>query len=312
MYNGRVRGSSWYTISARSTHLGRSTDPRRSKILADPHATQETGLCARHGTGKALCKKGFSKVLLGGKASLKKGKFVMIQYGTWSPYEGSSALLLAFVLFVIAGLFTYLGSKRYNPIQLEQSGKIVGIFLVTIWCLSLVTFLNSIITYMQSLFQQVGNFTAPTSPISPITFVSGLVTFVIIAYLSRSHGLKIALGSAIVGTIAAPMIFELPYDLVVMGKLYPPVSIQITMLFFLPLFLIEISSYSLLTLSPLTKISKYTLFTLAAMFFVFSIWALFGFTYPSSAASFVLNAVSKVLCFVTAITLFLPLRTITA
>jgi hypothetical protein len=230
----------------------------------------------------------------------------MVQNGTWSPYEGSSASLLAFALLVLAGLLLYLGLRRYYPIRLEQSGSTVSVFLVTIWCLSVLTFLSSIITYMQALYRQVGNFTPPASPISPITFLSGLVTFIVIAYFSRHHGLKIALGSAIVGTIAAPMIFELPYDLIVMGKLYPPVSIQLTLLFFLPLFLVEISSYSLLTLSPLTKISKYTLFTMAAMFFVFSIWAFFGFSYPSSAIPFVLNAVSKVLCFLTAITLFLP------
>jgi hypothetical protein len=236
----------------------------------------------------------------------------MLQYGTWSPYQGSGALLLALVLFIIGCALAYLGLRQHSPFEVEQSGKIVSVLLVTIWCLSIVTFLNSIITYMQSLFQQVGSFTPPASPISPITYLSGLITFIVIAYLSRHHGLKIALGSAIAGTIAAPMIFELPYDLIVMWRLYPPVSTQLTLLFFLPLFLVEISSFSLLTLSPLTKISKYTLFALAGVFFVFSIWAWFGFSYPSSPIPFALNAVSKVLCFITAITLFLPGTKITA
>jgi hypothetical protein len=230
----------------------------------------------------------------------------MVQYGTWSPYEGSAALWLALALFVIGCVLTYLGLRLHSPLQVERSGKIAGIFLIAIWGISIVTFLNAIITYIQSLFQQVGNFTPPPSPISPITYASGLITFIVIAYLSRHHGLKIALGSAMAGTVAAPMIFELPYDLIVMWRLYPPVSMQLTLLFFLPLFLIEISSFSLLTLSPLIKISKYTLFTLAAVFFVFSIWALFGFSYPSAPIPFTLNAVSKVLCFMAAITLFLP------
>jgi hypothetical protein len=230
----------------------------------------------------------------------------MVQYGTWNPYEGSSALLLALALFVIGCVLVYLGLRQQSPIKVDQSGKIVSILLVTMWCLSIVIFLNSIVMYMQSLIQQVGPFTPPTSPVSPITYSSGLITFIIIAYLSRLHGLKIALGSAIVGTIAAPMIFELPFDLIVMWRLYPPVSTQLTLLYFLPLFLVEISSFSLLTLSPITKISKYTFFSLAAVFFVFAIWALFGFSYPSSPILFVFNAVSKVLCFITAITLFLP------
>jgi hypothetical protein len=236
----------------------------------------------------------------------------MVQYGTWSPYEGSNALLLALALFVIGCLLAYFGSRRHTPIGVARPGRIVSALLVTMWCLSIVTFLNSVVTYMQLLTQQVGPFTPPASPASPITGLSGLVTFVVIAYLSRAHGLRIALGSAIVGTISAPMIFELPFDLITMGRLYPPTSAQLTLLFFLPLFLTEIASFSLLTLSPLTRISKYTLFSLAAVFFVFSIWALFGFPYPSSPVPLALNTLSKVLCFMTAITLFLPQRRTTA
>jgi hypothetical protein len=112
--------------------------------------------------------------------------------------------------------------------------------------------------------------------------------------------------SAIVGAVAAPMIFELPFDLIVMCRLYPPVTARLILLFFLPLFLVGVSSISLLTLSPLVKVSKPTLFSLAAMFFVFAAWALFGFSYPSYPIPIVLNAVSKILCFAASITLFLP------
>ena len=41
---------------------------------------------------------------------------------------------------------------------------------------------------------------------------------------------------------------------------------------------------------------------------MFAIWAAFGFTYPSAPIPIALNAISKVLCFVAAITLFLPLK----
>ena len=71
----------------------------------------------------------------------------MVQYGTWSPYEGSGALLLALALFIIGCVLTYLGLRRHSPIGVAQSGKIVSVLLVTMWCLSIVTFLNSIITY---------------------------------------------------------------------------------------------------------------------------------------------------------------------
>ena len=73
----------------------------------------------------------------------------------------------------------------------------------------------------------------------------------------------------------------------------------------LPLFLIEVTSFALLALSPLAKLSSYTLFLLAGMFFVFAIWAVFGFAYPSAPIPIALNMISKVLAFATAVSLFL-------
>jgi len=40
------------------------------------------------------------------------------------------------------------------------------------------------------------------------------------------------------------------------------------------------------------------------MFFVFAVWALFGFRFPADWTAYSLNASSKILSFVTAITLF--------
>jgi hypothetical protein len=235
----------------------------------------------------------------------------MTQYGTWSPYVGSDALLLAFLLVVIAGILAYLGTRLHRSVGVTKPGTTVSILLVVLWILALATFSIAVLTYIRALLQQYRAFTAPTSPITPVTVLSGLGAFIVISYLIRHRGLKIALGSAIVGTIAAPMIFELPFDLIVMGRLYPPPALQLTLLFFLPLFLVEISSFTLLTLSPVMNLSKYTLFSLAAMFFVFAVWALFGFSYPSDPIPIALNAVSKILSFVVSITLFLPQKGIT-
>lgn len=232
----------------------------------------------------------------------------MTQYGTWSPYVGTDAILLASVLFIIAGVLALMGTRLRHPVGVDRPGKTVCIFLIVMWFLSLGTFLITILTYAKLLYQQYGNFTSPPSPITPVTVLAGLVAFIVISYLTRRHGLKTALISAMVGTIAAPMIFEFPFDLIVMGRLYPPTITQLTLLYFLPLFLIEISSFGLLTLSPSLKLSKYTLFALAATFFVFAIWACFGFSYPSNPISFTLNVASKISSFITAVTLFLPLR----
>jgi hypothetical protein len=233
---------------------------------------------------------------------------VLTQYGTWNPYVGTDAVFLMVTLIAIGASLTYLGTRLTGAVGVKKPGKTVSVFLILIWGISLATFLVALVTYGLQLYQLHMVETPPTNPISPITVLSGIATFVIIAYASRNHGLKIALGSAFVGTAAAPMIFELPFDLIVMGRTYPPVPPYPTLfrlLFFLPLFLVEISTLSLLTFSPLTKLSKYTLFSLAGMFFVFAVWAFFGFTYPSDPIPFALNGLSKILSFTTAITLFL-------
>ncbi len=230
----------------------------------------------------------------------------MVQYGTWQPYAGRAALQLAFLLLVIGGVLAFLGTRLRHPLGVNRPGKAVSALLIVMWVLSLATLLIAADTYTRELFGQYGNFTPPASPISPITGLYGLVTFVMIAILTRRHGLKLALSSAIIGTVAAPMIFELPFDLIVMNRIFPPMSAQFRLLIFLPLFLVEISSLSLLTFLPQARLSKSTLFSLAATFFIFAVWALFGFSYPSRPIPFALNAASKILCFVASITLFVP------
>jgi hypothetical protein len=232
----------------------------------------------------------------------------LTEYGTWVPYEGAGAVVLGITLLAVGLILTYGGTKLRDARGIKSPGKTVSIFLMLIWILSLVTFLVAVLTYGTQLYQQnlLGN--APVNAVTPVTALSGVVAFIIILYVSRGHGLKVALLSAFVGTAAAPMIFELPFDLIVMGRTYPPIPPSPTLyrlLFFLPLFVVEISTLSLLTLSPLTKLSKYTLFSLAAMFCVFALWALLGFSYPSSFVPLAFNDVSKVLSFVAAVTLFL-------
>jgi len=231
----------------------------------------------------------------------------MTQYGTWSPYGGSNSILLAGVLCIVTGVLMYLAIRLPDPIEVKRPGKFIGISLVVIWLLSVTTFLVAVTTYVRALYQQVGHFTGPVNPITPVTELSGLVTFFVIAYLARRSGFWIAFGSAIVGTIAAPMIFELPFDLIVMWRTYPPApEIPFTLLFFLPLFLVEVSSFAMLALSPVMKLSRYTLFLLAGIFLIFADWALFGFAYPAAPIPVALNTIAKILAFATAVSLFLP------
>jgi hypothetical protein len=233
----------------------------------------------------------------------------MTQSANWIPFSGPQAFILAATLLLSAGLLAYLGTRLRHPFAPKIPGIGLSILLIAIWVLSLLTLAVSIATYIKILFQAYGPFTGATNPIAPVTTLSALVTFLVIAILTRRYGLRVALGSAIVGTIAAPMIFELPFDLIVMARVLPrppAPTAQLTLLYFLPLFLWELASYSLLTLSPATMLSQKTLFALAGMFLVFGIWALEGFSYPSSPLPIALNAAGKILSFIVAISLFIP------
>jgi hypothetical protein len=231
--------------------------------------------------------------------------------GTWIPYTGTEAVVLGIILLAVGILLAWLGTRLTGPLKAVRPGRTAGVFLVLVWVLSLATCLVALIAYVVQLGEAHLVETLPTNPIHPITGLSAAVAFAVIAYAARHHGWRIALGSAFVGTIAAAMIFELPFDLIVIARaspLIPPSPDLYRLLFFLPRILVEISTFSLLTLSPLTRLSKYTLFSLAGMFFFFSFWAFLGFGYPSDPLSIALNGISKVLAFVTAAAMFVDVH----
>lgn len=231
--------------------------------------------------------------------------------GTWYPYAGAEAAVLGIILLAAGVLLAWLGTRLTGPLKAERPGRTAGVFLILVWVLSLATCLVALMAYVVQLYQEHLVETLPTNPIHPITGLSAAAAFVTIAYTARHHGWRIALGSAFIGTVAAAMIFELPFDLIVMARaspLIPPDPTLYRLLFFLPRLLVEISTFSLLTLSPLTKLSKYTLFSLAGMFLVFSIWAFLGFGYPSDPLTIALNGTSKVLAFLAAVTMFVDLH----
>lgn len=125
-----------------------------------------------------------------------------------------------------------------------------------IFLLSGIEFLVSSYTELLTVVQQIGGtITGPANHITPITITCGVVTFFVIVYLTTPRGntpisqrqLWIAVGSAVVGTIAAPLIFELPFDLIVMGRAYYPTPhVLWAVLYFFPLCLVEISSAGLM------------------------------------------------------------------
>jgi hypothetical protein len=229
----------------------------------------------------------------------------------WNPYVGSEALFLAVALFVIGFFLIFYATKLKRAIKIPRVGGPLGVLVMVCWVLCLV-FLLATFFSIPTIFRLISRMTLQnvaqfgsiiTGPVSPITVSSAIFTFVVISFLCRTRGLKAALASAFVGTAVAPMIFELPYLLMVMGTVKPTLLVIIH--FYLPLLLATISTISLLLLSNATGLSNYALFSLGGMFIAFAVWALIGFPYPSDPLSLSLNGISKLLSFATAIMLFL-------
>ncbi len=233
----------------------------------------------------------------------------MTKYGTWVIYGGSARPILAVVLLAVAAVLVYAGNKLPLPAGPARPGRKAAAVMIVAWAVAIIAFLACVAVYIQQAEREhlVG---APADNVFPVTLIAAGMTFFIITINGRPGGRTAVIGAAI-GAMAAPMVFELPFDLIVMARTYPPIPPHPALyrvLFFAPLFLVEITTLSLLTLSPMVRLSRATFFCLALMLAVFAVWALPGFGYPSSPFPYALNVISKLLAFVTILTLFLPQR----
>ena len=235
----------------------------------------------------------------------------MTQYGTWVSYGGDARIWLAVGLVAAAGSLAYAGTRLPLPARPTRPRKVTAVVMVLAWAAAIVAFLACAAIYVRQYLREYHlTQAAPTDRIAPVTLLAVVAVFLII--LTRSTpGPRTRLASAAIGAMAAPMIFEFPFDLIVMARTYPPIPPDPALyraLFFVPLFLIEITTLLLLRLSPMVRLTRATFFSFALMLGVFAVWALAGFGYPSAPVPITLNVVSKILAFVTLLTLFLPQR----
>ena len=229
------------------------------------------------------------------------------QPAAWVSYDGGAAIVLAIVLLVVAGGFAYAGKRLSLPLKITPPGSTAAGFMISIWLLAIYTVSVVWLVYGLQLKQAYPDFVAP--PLHRVgTFsVHAPVTFLVILYLTRRWGWKVAFASAVIGTAAAPMIFEFPFDLIIMTRSNPPIPAHPMLyrqLLYLPLFLAALSTISLLTLLPSVRVTSYAAYAVAGMFLVFAVWAAFGFAFPAEPLPLVLNIISKILCFAAAIMLF--------
>jgi hypothetical protein len=208
-------------------------------------------------------------------------------------------------LLVMAGGFAYAGKRLRAPLRVKRPGGTVAGLMIAIWLLAIYDVIVATAVYGLRVKEAHPGFVAARVRVG--TFADAAITFLIILYLTRRWGWKITLASAVIGTAAAPMFFEFPFDLIVMMRTNPPIPdypMLYRQLFFLPLFLAEFSTVSLLTLLPSMRVTPHACYAVAGMIAVFAAWAVFGFAFPSEPLPLALNVVSKILCFVTAIMLF--------
>jgi hypothetical protein len=220
----------------------------------------------------------------------------------WFSYGGGEGILLAIALLIVAGGFAYAGRRLRTPLRVARPGAIVAGFMIAIWLLTLYNVIVAVHVYGLQVRAAYPGFVAARVRVG--TFVDAPVTFFVILYLTRRWRWRVALASAVIGTAAAPMFFELPFDLIVMARTNPPMPPLYWQMFFVPLFLAEFSTVSLLTLLPSMRVTAGAAYAIAAMFAVFAVWAVFGFAFPADPLPLALNIISKILCFVAAILLF--------
>jgi hypothetical protein len=232
-------------------------------------------------------------------------------YGTWAGYAGTARVLLAIVLLAAAAGVAYAATRLHLPARPAKPSATATTVRVLTWLFAIVVLLIGVAVYVKQLRHDHLLQAPPADPITPVTVIGVGVVFVAILIAGSSYGMRAALTSAAIGAMAAPMIFEFPFDLIVMARTYPPVAPDPALyrvLFFAPLFLVEVTTLALLTLSPMVRLSRAAFFCFALMLGVFAVWALSGFAYPSAPVPLTLNVASKILAFAAALSLFLPNR----
>src|ERR1022692_3288371 len=129
----------------------------------------------------------------------------------WNPYSGYAAVLLSLILFAVGFGVVILGRRLTKDFKLPMPGKRLKVVIVLVWVLSILVVLRLFRNVARDTGQSVGNI----GPVFPITLASAFCVFLFIAYVSRRDGIGAALGNAFAGAAAGPMVFELPFVLII-------------------------------------------------------------------------------------------------
>jgi hypothetical protein len=229
---------------------------------------------------------------------------------SWASYAGAARIVLAIVLLAVAAGVTYAATRLPLSARPPRPTRAARTIRVVTWLFSIAVLAVCLAVDLVHMHHEHVLHALPADPIAPVTFTAVVVTFFVVLFAGGSYDGRAALASAIIGAMAAPMIFEFPFDLIVMARTSLPVpdAALYRALFFAPALLVEVTTVALLTLSPMVRLSKAAFFFFALMLGVFAVWALTGFGYPSAPVPIALNMASKILAFAATLSLFLPQR----
>jgi len=241
-----------------------------------------------------------------------------MQYSVWANYSGQAAIYLAVITLIAAVILVGLGLLVRRPRAAIHGGVASGVFIALIWVLSALAIQWASYAYAMAISDErkINNDTspvapAPANPISKFTVLFALIVFVIIFFWTRKrYGWKTAIVSGIAGAGAGPVMFEFPFDWIIMWHLTTPTPVVIyRWVYFLPLFIFILATLAILTLTPAARLRRQTLFALAAMFLIWAGWAAFaGFGYPLTVVPTIFNVSSKLAAAVAGLMIFLPVK----
>jgi hypothetical protein len=189
----------------------------------------------------------------------------------WVNYGGCAEIVLIAVLMAAAAAVAYAAIKLPLPARPPRPGRAAKIMMLAAWVAAIAALVVCVHAYLTQASQAGFQHTPGKDPITPVTLIGTAVLFFVIALAQKARGWRVALGSAVVGAAAAPWIFEVPFDLIIMPRTHPVIDPgSYRLLLFGPLILTGITTVALLSLSPALRLQRVTLWCLAAMLAVFA------------------------------------------
>jgi hypothetical protein len=232
----------------------------------------------------------------------------MTQDSLWDSYSGGARIVLAIALLGIAASVAYVGTRLNRPIRLPKPGRALTAGLLVAWVIAIAALLGVLAAAsLRERYDHIAKAQA-ANPVTLVTIMAAFILFLIV-FSATQDTMWVRLTSGAIAAMAGPMIFELPFDLIIVARVSPPASPGLAVyrvLLFVFLGLVELTTLSLLTMTPMVRLSTPAFCCLSLLVLAFAVWALGGFGYPDTPFAITMNDVSKILAFVTALSLFLP------